>query len=111
MTEPAITATPTDTAVEPIAPPPMDPAPTPLVADDAHGNPEANNLAASLEPVRGLLHKKCGKVTNLDQHRTHIGDVLIRHPGIFHNLPCDHCGGNHPATQFTWKDGKDLPAP
>lgn len=107
MTNPA---SPTDTPVDPISPPPMDPAPTPLVADESD-QVTPTQTPESSDDIRGILHKKCGKVTELDKGRGGIGESLIRHPGIFHNLPCDHCGGNHPAKEFTWRDGTPLPAP
>jgi hypothetical protein len=83
---------------------------TPGPGDTYHGNPEtnANDLAADPD-IKSINHKKCEKVTRLDQHRKGLAYTLEKDPGLFLNLPCDHCGGNHPIAEFTWADGTALP--
>lgn len=63
-----------------------------------------------VEPYRTTVkHGVCGEATVLIPADA---EAHARFPGFYHHIECAHCGGLHPASEFTWvEDGEPVKAP
>ena len=62
-------------------------------------SPEAPATYAPSATSKGtkVMHKKCKKTTDLPP-----AIAAVHRQKAFMNLPCHQCGGNHPASEFTF---------
>ncbi len=83
-------ATSTNQTVSPIAVPDL---------IEADAEKATYTTADTTEETNNVVHDKCGKVTALPPA---IARAHHKDPKQFMNLPCHHCQGQHPASQFQW---------
>lgn len=82
------------------------PAPTPAEAKKP-AKPAAAPKPVTPETPSRIVHSKCGKTTILAPA---LADSHQKNPKLFRSMPCHHCGGNHPISEFTFEGGGPVQA-